>query len=84
MAGGRGKRVSDEEILATFRNTEAPVQSTREVAEKIDLGRRGTLSRLEELVEEGRLQKKKIDERRIVWWDPVSLEEKYSNQNHDS
>lgn len=80
MAGGRGKRVSDEEILAAFESTQAPVLSTREVAEMVNLGRRGTLTRLEELAEQGHLGKKKIDDRRIVWWNPADLKKRYSNQ----
>lgn len=80
MAKGRGERVSDEEILAIFARIDSPVASTNEVAEQVDLGRRGTLKRLNELAEEGRIQRKKIDERRIVWWNPKVLEERYSNE----
>ena len=78
MAGGRGKRVTDEEILDTFRTTTDPVLSTREVSEAVDLGRRGAFSRLEKLAEQGDLQKKKIDERRTVWWHPDSLRQRYT------
>lgn len=80
MAGGRGKRVPDDEILAVFRATDAPVLSTREVADDVGLARRSTLSRLEELSENGQLKKKKIDGRRTVWWDPELLQERYSQQ----
>lgn len=79
MAGGRGKRVSDEELIAVFAAADAPVLSTGEVAEQVDLGRRGTLTRLDELAAEGRLKKKKIDDRRTVWWDPATLQERYSS-----
>lgn len=78
MPGGRGKRVEDDEILSVFSNSPDPVLSTREVAEAVGLGRRGTLTRLNEFVDQGKLKKKKIDERRTIWWDPAVLAERYS------
>ena len=78
MARGRGERVPDEDILAVFTAINAPVVSTNEVSDAIDLGRRATLKRLNALADEGRIKRKKIDERRTIWWDPEVLAERYS------
>jgi hypothetical protein len=68
--GGRKRRVTDEEILDLFREADDPVLSTADVAGKLPIGRRGTLDRLGNLVEEGRLEGKDIGGRNRVWWLP--------------
>lgn len=68
--GGRKPRVTDEEILELFRESDDPVLSTAEVAEQIPIQRRGTLNRLQALVDEGRLEGKDIGGRNRVWWLP--------------
>ena len=65
---GRKPRVSDEEILEVFRQTDDPVLSTAEVAKELPIKRRGTLTRLEALEEESQLESKQIGGRNRVWW----------------
>jgi hypothetical protein len=65
---GPTPRISDEEILAVFRDTEDPVLSTAEVTERIPLKRRATYNRLRSLADEGRLKSKQIGGRNTVWW----------------
>ena len=74
MAGpGRKPTVSDNEILEVFRQTSDPVLTTSEVAEQIDLGRRGTFDRLDRLAKEGEIKMKKVGESGAVWWSPEFL-----------
>jgi len=57
------------ETLALFEEAGAP-RTTTEVAERLDLGRRSTYERLERLVDEGRLDTKKVGGNGRVWWRP--------------
>jgi len=65
---GRPPRVSDEEILTVFRESQDPVLIASEVAEELPIGRRGVYKRLEQLAEKGELDRKKIGGRGTVWW----------------
>lgn len=71
-AGGPGRkpRVSDEEILAVFREAEDPVLIASEVAEHLPIGRRGVYDRLEKLEDRGAVTSKKVGGRATVWWSP--------------
>jgi len=60
--------VTDEEIVALFRETDDPVLSTAEVTDRVSLKRRSVYDRLSTLVEEGRLTQKEIGGRNTVWW----------------
>lgn len=65
---GRPPQVSDEEILAVFRDSHDPVLIASEVAAELSIGRRGVYKRLEDLAEENKLERKKIGGRATVWW----------------
>ena len=65
---GPTSRVSDNEIIDLFRDTDDPVLSTAEVTERIPLKRRATYNRLRSLADEGRLESKQIGGRNTVWW----------------
>ncbi|NHX37272.1 MULTISPECIES: winged helix-turn-helix domain-containing protein [Halolamina] len=80
MAAGRKPTVSDEEILDVFQQSPDPVLTTRDVAEAIDMGRRGTYQRLEDLAESGTIQKKKVGETGAVWWSDQALKQRFSNE----
>jgi len=67
---GRPPKVTDEEILGTFKSTNDPILTASEVAEQLTVGRRGILTRLEKLEERGYLQSKKIGGRSTAWWYP--------------
>lgn len=71
---GRGRDVSDEEILRAFEEAKDPVLSTAEVAELIGLKRRNTLNRLKSLEEEDAISGKKMGAG-MIWWHPESLHE---------
>ena len=77
---GRKPTVSDEDILQVFLNASDPVLTTSEVADQIGLGRRGTLDRLNQLAENGKIQTKQVGNTGAVWWYRKSLQEKYSSE----
>lgn len=57
------------ETLALFDDPGTP-QTTTEVADRLDLGRRSTYERLDRLVEHGQLETKKVGGNGRVWWRP--------------
>ena len=65
---GRKPRVTNEEILQLFRDTDDPVLSTGEVTAELSIGRSATYKRLSKLREEGALHGKKIGGRNTVYW----------------
>ena len=75
---GREPTVSDDEIIDVFFETTDPVLSTREVADAIGLGRRGTLDRLQQLAANGHLERKNLGNKHTIWWHSDALEQRYS------
>ena len=67
---GRKPRVTDDEILQLFRDTDDPVLSTAEVTEQVSIKRNGTYKRLSDLRDDGQLTGKNIGGRNTVWWIP--------------
>ncbi|WP_199722488.1 PAS domain S-box protein [Haloarcula sp. Atlit-47R] len=58
------------ETLSLFEEAGVP-RTTTEVADRLELGRRSTYERLERLVDEGRLDIKKVGGNGRVWWRPL-------------
>jgi len=69
---GRKPRVSDDEILQLFRDTDDPVLSTAEVTEQVPVKRSATYKRLSALRDNGQLIGKDIGGRNNIWWIPKS------------
>jgi predicted ArsR family transcriptional regulator len=67
---GRPPSVSDDQILDVFESAEDPVLTASEVADQLEMGRRGILTRLESLEKQGYLHSKKVGGRSTVWWYP--------------
>ncbi len=67
---GRPPKVTDEEILDVFKSNNSPVLTASEIADHLTVGRRGMLTRLENLEERGYLKSKKVGGRSTVWWYP--------------
>jgi Mn-dependent DtxR family transcriptional regulator len=76
---GREPTVSDEDILEVFQEAKDPVLTTREVAETIDIGHRGTYDRLKRLAEDDLIVQKKVGDSGAVWWYPDALRKQYSS-----
>lgn len=62
--------ITDDELLAIFRESDDPVLSTAEVTEQTPLARRSVYDRLVALRESGKLDSKEIGGRNTVWWLP--------------
>lgn len=73
-SAGRPRRVSDRELIRTvadiLEKTSDPVATTAEIEERIPLSRRGLLTRLRDLEDEGVLGSKQVGARGRVWWVP--------------
>ncbi len=61
------KQVQLDSVLAIFEDAELPVLTPSEVAEKLDCSRPTAYNKLEELVEQGELRKKKVGARAVVY-----------------
>ena len=74
MSDGPGRKptVSDDEILAVFRESADPVLTASEVAEDLPIGRRAVHKRLRKLADEGVLHSKDAGSGSRVWWLPGS------------
>jgi len=58
----------DDDIVEAIRAVEYPVARAKDVAERVDVGKRAVLNRLEGLVEEGRVERLDVGARSAVWW----------------
>jgi predicted ArsR family transcriptional regulator len=67
---GRPPAVTDDEILTVFETSTDPVLTASEVAEQLPIERRGILTRLADLEEQGFLRSKIVGARSTVWWYP--------------
>lgn len=64
----QGGKVSDEEILKAFDDTEDAVLTAVEVADRFNITQQAAHSRLASLHDEGKLKRKKAGSRAVVWW----------------
>ena len=61
-------RFTDEEMLAFIRDAPAPAQTARSVADHFDVERPAVHERLNELLDEGRVERAKLTPRVVIWW----------------
>lgn len=59
-----------QETLGLFDRAGTP-QTTREITQQLDIGRRSTYNRLQQLVDAGRVETKKVGGNGRVWWQPL-------------
>lgn len=60
--------VSDEEILAAIDQASGPVVTAAELEEVLPIGRRAIRERLVDLLDQDRVDRKKVGGRAVVWW----------------
>ena len=65
---GRKPRVEDDEILTVIRESDKPVLPTAAIAEELPIKHRGTLKRLNRLLDEGRINRMEVGPRGQVWY----------------
>lgn len=61
------EQVTLDRVLDVFANAEIPVLTANEVAEELECSRPAAYNKLETLVEDGELQKKKVGARAVVY-----------------
>lgn len=62
------ERVKLEEVLKMFEEG-VPLSAT-EVANEFDMSNRAALNKLQELQEQGLIERKQVGSRAVVWWKP--------------
>lgn len=65
---GRPKKQDDEKILRAVALSPDPVVTASEIADVTDYNIDGARGRLEDLYEEGWVDKRKVGARATVWW----------------
>jgi Fic family protein len=66
-SGQYTQQVTFDKVLAVFEDAELPVLTASEVAEELDCSRPTAYNKLEELVDRGEIQKKKVGARAAVY-----------------
>jgi len=64
------RKMSDDDILNQFHDSADPVLTAAEIADNVGMSRQAIQRRLKQLRDDGRLNKKKVGGRAIVWWLP--------------
>jgi hypothetical protein len=59
---------TDEQLASVFEQADAPVVSAPEVATALDISQQAAHSRLQEAVEDGWVNRKKIGAAAVAWW----------------
>ena len=65
---GRPRDVTCEDVLTAFDDVDKPVATGKLLAEMLDVSKQSVLRRLQELEEEGRVERWKVGSRAVVWW----------------
>jgi predicted transcriptional regulator len=66
-SGQYTEQVTPESVLAVFEESDLPVLTASEVAEELDCSRSAAYNKLEGLVDQGELHKKKVGARAVVY-----------------
>lgn len=66
-SGKYTQQVTLNDVLAVFDSADVPVLTATEVAEQLDCSRPSAYNKLEQLVEEGSIEKKKVGARAVVY-----------------
>jgi hypothetical protein len=71
---GPDRKVTTDEVLAIFRDLDDPCRplTRKDIAEKLDCSPPTAGKRLTELVEDGKLQTRKVGAKGRVWWRSVN------------
>ena len=64
---GRPRDVTCEDVLTAFDDVDKPVATATLLAELLDVSKQSVLRRLQELEEQGRMERWKVGSRAVVW-----------------
>ncbi len=67
-SGGRPRELTCEEVLGGLREVEKPVATAGLLADVVDAPKRTVLRRLQELEDEGQVERWKVGGRAVIWW----------------
>lgn len=70
----RPTQVTDTDVIELFRNHPDPVLTAGDVAEEFELSRQGANKRLKQLHQKGKLERRKVGARAVVWWLPTDYD----------
>ena len=71
--GGKfAEKVTKQDILKVFDEADEPVLSATEIADVFDVARQTISRRLDDMEEEGLVEKKQIGARAVAWWATVA------------
>ena len=65
---GRPRDVTCDDVLAAFEDVDKPVATATLFAEILGVSKQSVLRRLQELEEDGRVERWKVGGRAVVWW----------------
>jgi predicted transcriptional regulator len=65
---GRPRDVTCEDVLTVFDDVDKPVATATLIADMFDVSKQSVLRRLQELEDEGRVDRWKVGSRAVVWW----------------
>jgi Mn-dependent DtxR family transcriptional regulator len=65
---GRPRDVTCEDVIAAFDDVDKPVATGTLLAELLDVSKQSVLRRLQELEEQGRVERWKVGGGAVVWW----------------
>jgi predicted HTH transcriptional regulator len=69
--GRFAEQTNDDDILRVIRESEFPAVTAQWVADTVAMERRPVHQRLEELHEQGKLERGKLSPRVVIWWIPT-------------
>ena len=72
---GRPPAVSDEELLAVFHGSDLPVLTVGMITKEVEIGRKAVHHRLQQLHDDGRVERLEVGARAVVWWPNESSRE---------
>lgn len=67
-SGGRPRELTCEEVLDGFGQVGKPVATAGLLADVVDAPKRTVLRRLQELEDEGQVERWKVGSRAVIWW----------------
>ena len=65
---GRPREVTCEDVLTAFADVDKPIATGNLLAEMLEVSKQSVLRWLQELEEQGHVERWKVGSRAIVWW----------------
>ena len=65
---GPSTKTTKEDVYSAFDEFQEPVATSKEISELLGVSTQTVLRRLDSLQEEGRVERKDVGSRAVVWW----------------